>query len=218
MSFTQGPSITLAEGDSLQLGGYSKLHVKQAHEIGEWIGFETRNKYQVTDEQGNAVAFAAEQSKGFWGFIMRQFLGHWRTFELHFFNPARKKTMIARQPFRFLFQRLEVYDTAGRQLGAIQQRFAILTKRFDVQNSKGLVIMEVASPLFKIWTFPFMHQGKQVACIQKKWGGLLAETFTDKDTFHVDYSDPSLSNDERQLVLAASLFVDLRYFEKKAGN
>lgn len=202
----------------LKLGSYPKLLVKQVHELGEWFGFETRNKYQVVDEQGQLVAFAAEQNKGLLNFLVRQFLGHWRTFEFHVFNTAREKTWTARQPFRFFFQRLEIRDTEGRFIGALQQRFSFLTKRFDVQNESGKVIMEVASPIFKIWTFPFMFGGQQVACVQKKWSGILMEAFTDKDTFLVDFSNPELSEDDRKLVLSAALFIDLRYFENKAGH
>ena len=43
--------------------------------------------------------------------------------------------MTARHPFRLFFQRLEVFDEAGVFVGAIQQRFSILTKRFDVQDA-----------------------------------------------------------------------------------
>jgi hypothetical protein len=57
-----------------------------------------------------------------------------------------------------------------------------------------------------------------VATVEKKWSGLLTEAFTDKDNFAVKYDDPNLSNEERQLVLAAALFIDLQYFERKAND
>jgi uncharacterized protein YxjI len=199
----------------LLLAGHSKLTVKQSHELAEWIGFETRNKYRVLDEQERPVAYAAEQQKGILGFLLRQYLGHWRGFEIHFFTPERGKALVARQPFRFLFQRLEVSDAGGRPIGALQQRFSILKKRFDVQDPAGNVILKMSSPLLRIWTFPFLRAGKQVALIRKKWAGILAEALTDKDTFQVEY-DPALTEDERSLVLAASVFIDLRYFEHKA--
>lgn len=203
---------------SIQLNVHQNLLIKQVHEMGEWFGFETRNKYQIVDERNQPVAFAAEQQKGVFGFLVRQFLGHWRSFEFHVFNPARQKMLTARQPFRFFFQRLEVFDSSGSFVGAIQQRFSVLTKRFDVQNERGMTIMEVASPLLKLWTFPFMSNGRQVACIQKKWSGIFMEAFTDKDTFLVEFSDPAMSQQEREMVLAAALFIDLRYFENKANN
>ena len=47
--------------------------------------------------------------------------------------------------------------------------------------------MEVSSPFWRLWTFPFAARGAEVASVQKKWSGLLAEAFTDKDNFAVDF-------------------------------
>ncbi|MDZ4663072.1 MAG: phospholipid scramblase-related protein [Pseudomonadota bacterium] len=202
----------------IDLSDQKNLLVRQVHEVAEFFGFETRNKYEVLDQNQNLVAFAAEQQKGFWGWFMRQFLGHWRTFEIHFFDSSRKQFMTAYHPFRFYFQRLEISDANNSGLGVIQQRFSIFSKRFDVQNHRGQVILEVASPLWRIWTFDFFHNNRVVASIKKKWSGLFSEAFTDKDNFMIEFSDPSLSNEKKQLILAAAVFVDLKYFERKARS
>jgi len=201
---------------AVPLAQHQRLTVRQRHEMGELFGLETRNKYEVVSEGGAAVAYAAEQQKGFLGLLFRQTLGHWRTFDIQFFTADRAPFMTARHPFRFFFQRLEVFDHAGVFIGAIQQRFSIFSKRFDVQDAGGQVVMEVSSPFWRLWTFPFMARGAQVASVQKKWSGLLAEAFTDKDNFLVDFGDGSLDENGRRLVLAAALFIDLQYFEKKA--
>lgn len=200
------------------LTDFKQVFIQQRYEVGEFLGFETRNKYQVLDAKEVPIAFAAEQQKGFLGWVARQFLGHWRTFDIHFFNNARQEIMVAHHPFRLFFQRLEVSDMDGNHLGALQQRFSILTKRFDVQNAEGLTIMEVASPIWKIWAFPFMWEDKELARISKKWSGGFAELFTDKDNFMVEFNADDLTESERQLILAASVFIDLQYFETKSSN
>jgi hypothetical protein len=207
------PSQSLATLSSVQ-----ELYVRQSRELAELIGFETRNKYAITTSDKQPIAFAAEQNKGFFGFLARQFLGHWRTFDIQFFNNLREPILRASHPFRWFFQRLEVFDNNGRFLGALQQRFALLTKRFDVEGPDGRVLLEVKSGLFQLWTFPFFKNGEQCAVIEKKWSGILTEMFTDKDNFRVRYLSPTLSSDERVLVLASALFVDLQYFEKKARS
>lgn len=196
----------------------SKLFVKQTFELAEIFGFESRNKYRIFDEGGQDLAFAAEQQKGFLSFIARQFLGHWRTFELHFFNTQRQEFMIANHPFRWFFQRLELREINGRFIGAIQRRFSILTKRFDVQDIQGNTLMEISSPIWRIWTFPFIKQGREVARISKKWSGIGSEIFTDRDNFMVDYFDAKLTNDERALVLASAIYVDLMFFERRGSG
>ncbi len=202
----------------MDLRNHNRILVHQIFEAFELFGYETRNKYEILDENQKKIGFAAEQGKGFLSFLTRQFLGHWRTFELYFFDNDRKLFMTAIHPFRFYFERLEIKDKDGLLIGALQKRFSILTKKFDVEDPHGNVIMEMRSPLWKIWTFPFIKMGSEVARIEKKWSGLLAEVFTDKDRFLVSYDDPSFTEQEKLIVLAASVFIDIRYFEKNANN
>ena len=202
-----------------QLEAQSRLFVQQRFEIAEWLGFETRNKYAILDQQERQIGFAAEQGRGFLGLLMRQFLGHLRTFEILFYTADRQLFLRALHPFRFYFHRLEIADSVtGRNLGAMQRRFALLHKTFDVSNAQGQVILEVSSPLWKPWTFPFKRQGREVACIRKKWSGVFFEAMTDKDRFMIEYSEGGMKEDERRLILAAALFIDLLYFEVKARS
>ncbi len=199
----------LAESQSFQ--------IRQRFEIAEWFGFETRNKYDLLDEKGLVVGHAAEQQKGFWGFLWRQGLGHWRTFELHVWDALQVPAFQAHHPFRWFFQRLEVYTPQGDRIGAIQRRWALFSKHFDVEDSHGQVIFTVRSPWFRIWTFPFVGpDGQEAARVTKQWSGILNEAFTDGDRFKIEFKAPYLSDEYRKLVLAAGLYIDLLYFEAKA--
>jgi hypothetical protein len=153
---------------AVTLGHHRQLFVRQRFELGQMFPFETRNRYEVVNKGGAQVAFAAEQQKGFLAFLFRQSLGHWRTFDIRFFTPDRVPFMTARHRFRWLFRRLEVYDEAGAPVGAIQRRFSILAKRFDVQDASGNVIMEVSSPLWRLWSFRFTARRDEVVCVRKK--------------------------------------------------
>jgi hypothetical protein len=198
------------------VGSAGGLMIRQRKELAELFGFETRNKFSIETADGQAVGFCAEQQKGIIGFFFRQALGHWRRFELLFFNNDRQPVLRAVHPFRWWFQRLEVYDADGRLLGALQLRFALLSKRFDLEDGTGRILMTVNSPLWKLWTFPFIKAGQEAAVVRKKWSGLLKESFLDADNFFVEYTDKALPLPERKVVLAAAFFIDLQYFEKKA--
>ncbi len=50
--------------------------------------------------------------------------------------------------------------------------------------------MEVASSIWKLWTFPFIAGGAEVASVKKKWSGILSEAFTDRDKFQVEFPYP----------------------------
>jgi uncharacterized protein YxjI len=123
--------------------------------------------------------------------------------------------LVAQHPFRWYFTRIELKDPVGSSLGAIQKRFSILTKRFDVETPDGRTLFQVSSPIWKLWTFPFTRRGQEIARVSKKWSGILSEAFTDRDNFLVEFLDADLSESERQLVLASAIFIDLLYFEQK---
>lgn len=195
-----------------------RLHavmVTQKFEMGELFGFETRNKYAIRTESGEELGFAAEMAGGFPGFLFRQILGHMRKFEIRITDREGHPVIVARHPFRIFFQRLEVETGSGESLGAIQQRFGLLTKKFDFQDPRGQVLYTVRSGLFRIWSFPIKRGDRDVALISKKWSGALSEVFTDRDNFRVEFSDPSLGEKDRALILASALYVDLVYFETK---
>lgn len=210
-------SSSLAVTQAGVLVGREEIYVRQQRELAELFGFETRNKYELSDANRQPLGFAAEQQKGLLGALLRQTLGHWRTFDILFFNTARQPLMVAHHPFRLFFQRLEVTTSDGRVVGAIQQRFGFLSKRFDVLDANGNTLLEMRSGLLSFWTFPFFKNEAEVAAVEKKWSGGLTELFTDKDNFRVRLG-PGLSADERLLVLAAAIFVDLQYFEAKARS
>lgn len=201
-----------------QLSSLPNVFVKQVFELGEIFGFETRNKYRICDENGRDIGYAAEQQKGILSFLFRQALGHWRSFDIHFYNLDRQEVMIAHHPFRWYFQRLEVRSKEGKILGAIERRFAFFSKRFEVLDAVGNLQMTVSSPIWKIWTFPFEKNGREVARISKKWSGIGFEMFTDRDNFLVSFSDPSMNLEHRSLVLAAAIYVDLMFFESKGDG
>ncbi len=194
------------------------LVVRQRYEIAEFFGFETRNKYEVFGEDGQMLGYVAEQQKGILGFLLRQFIGHWRSFTLHFFDLQRGLSFVAHHPFRLLFQRLEIHDAQGRRLGALQQRFAILRRKFDVEDARGSVIMNMEAGVFHFWTFPIFKGAREVGSIKKRWSGGLTELFTDTDNFQIEFNDPSVGTEDKILLLAAAVFVDLNYFERKARS
>ena len=201
-----------------ELTSLKSLWIRQRKELAELIGFETRNKYSIDTDDNRQIAFAAEQRKGWIGMLTRQLLGHWRSFDILIFDNLKQPVVKAHHPFRFFFQRLIVTQADGTEIGHIQRRWSILTKKFDVLDPQEKVLMTVSSPVWRIWTFQFKRDGRDVAAIRKRWGGILKEAMTDADQFEVEFTDPSLSHAERILMLTAGVFVDLMYFEQKGGS
>lgn len=192
------------------------IAIRQRVELAELIGFETRNKYEILDESGRPIGYAAEQTRGLFGFIFRQIFGHWRRFNILIFNLDRQPLYRAKNQFRIWFTRVEVYNSSEQFLGAIQKRFSIFSKKFDIEDEQGQILMTVQSPFWRIWTFPVRANGVEKAVIRKKWSGALTEVLLDKDNFRVEFNDSALTQTERALLLCSALFVDLEYFETKS--
>jgi uncharacterized protein YxjI len=143
-------------------------------------------------------------------------MDHWRKFDIDFFDTNKALVLKAHHPFRFIFQCFKIVDANNQFVGRVEQRFGILSKKFDLVNPKGETLMTMNSPLFKFWTFPFTKNGEEVAVIKKKFGGILAEAFTDKDSFIIEFHRNDLCEKDKLIILATSIFIDLVYFEKKA--
>lgn len=194
------------------------LHVQQVFEGLELLGFETRNKYRILDDNQRPYAFAAEENTGFSGAILRHILGHWRSFKVILFDENRQATHELHFPFRWFFKTLIVKDSRGRKLGHLQQRFAIFRKKFDVFDAHGREIAKINSSWFRFWTFEFFNHNRKLGTIQKKWSGALGEFFTDKDNFIVSYADPNLDADAKIVMLSTCIMVDIIYFENNKGS
>lgn len=194
------------------------LQVKQVFEGLELIGIETRNKFRIHSEDEQNIAYAAEESSGFGGTIMRLIFKHWRPFRVIIFDKSRQPVYSLQFPFRWFFKTMFVSETTGRRIGHLQQRFAIFRKKFDVFDANGRLVANINSSFFRFWTFEFEDHGRVIGKIQKKWSGGMSEIFTDKDNFVVSFTDKNLSEDLRVLMLATCLLVDVVYFENNQGG
>lgn len=190
--------------------------IRQKRELRELLaGFEGRNKYSIETPDGQCLGYVAEEGAGFVGTLSRQFLGHWRAFDLTFLDKNKEIILRAHHPFRALLQRLAVSSAQGKALGLIQQKLRVLTRQFEVVDNTGRIILSMSSPVWRLWTFPFVKNGIEVAVVQKKWGGLVKESLMDADSFQVTFHSRELRTEERLLILAGAIFIDIQYFEKR---
>jgi hypothetical protein len=190
------------------------------HQIKEWgeilLGFESRNKFELKDEQGQVVGHAAEEAGGLGTKLLRNVLGRCRAATIHVYAPDGAESGRGQKPFRWYFHRMEIFD-GEQKIGAVQRKFSLLHRIFAIENRAGEEVMLVKSPLFRIWTFQLLFQDREVGAIRKKWGGLLKEMFTDADVFGVEVAS-HVPNDVRKLLLVTTFLVDFTCFENNQGR
>lgn len=194
--------------------------IRQRTEACELFGYEGANKYDVFDRAGQRILFAAERSGGFWDGVTRQLTGHGpRSFAIDVVDNYGRPILYLNHPPRWFLKRIEVMSGHGRLVGVFEQCFTIFDKKLVVNDAHGRTRFVMDSSIFTPWDFAFLRAGsnQRVAYIQKTWGGLGREIFTDADAFDLRFESPSLDADERALLLAATIFIDLAWFEENAN-
>jgi len=104
----------------------------------------------------------------------------------------------------------------GAPLGRIEQRFALLRRRFDLFTVDGSMVAEIVGPLFRPWTFEVRRPGvaEEIGRIEKRWSGLGRELFTDADSFALTLP-PDPTRLLGRLLLASAILIDFCYFERE---
>lgn len=193
-----------------RLSSISSLVVSQQKEWGEILtGFETKNRYAISDESGSRLYMAAEEAGSV---LLRWFLKALRPFSIAVVTEDGTMVLRVKRPFRFYFHRAEVVDSKGQSLGVIERRFSVLRRIYSVLDSSGEEIFQLYGPLLHPWTFQIRNDGVDYGKITKKWSGLLKEGFTDADNFGVMF--PAEWNVKlKALFLGAVFLIDFVHFE-----
>ncbi len=195
-----------------KLSAVSALVVSQKKEWGEIAtGFETKNRYTVSDGSGNQLYVAAEERGSM---LLRLFLKALRPFTVAVLTDDGQTVLRMTRPFRFYFHRAEIVDRQGRSLGVIERRFSIVRRIYAVSDMSGHEVFQLFGPILHPWTFEIRNGGVEYGKITKKWSGLLKEGFTDADNFGVTFA-AEWGVEVKALVLGAVFLIDFVHFENK---
>ena len=195
-----------------RLSSISSLVVTQQKEWGEILsGFETKNRYTISDNSGSRMYLAAEEAGSP---LLRWFLKALRPFTMAVLTEDGQVVLRVMRPFRFYFHRAEVVDSQGQSLGVIERRFSVLHSLYSVLDNSGQEVFQLFGPLLHPWTFQIRNNGVEYGKITKKWSGLLKEGMTDADNFGVMFPaewDVKL----KALFMGAVFLIDFVHFENK---
>jgi uncharacterized protein YxjI len=193
--------------------GASVVKVSQKKEWLEVLtDFESRNRFTIDFDGRDGVLLAAEESSGW----TRFFLGSMRPYTLVIQTREKKPVLRMHAPFRFIHREISVMEANDKLLGTVRKRFTFLHTRYDVFDTNGRAIFEIARGFVKAWTFTIRRDGRDVAVIAKRWSGLGREMFTDSDRFQLQFpeiTDPA----ERKILLGALFLFDFTHFEESGG-
>ena len=197
-----------------RLSSVEGLVISQKKEWGEILsGFETKNKYVISDSTGNELYRAAEENGSL---LARWFLKALRPFEISVRTHEDRVVLSAVRPFRFYFYRLDVFDAQGGLLGTVVRRFSLLRRIYSVFDVSGQEVFQIFGPILHPWTFEIREGDMIHGKITKKWSGFLKEGFTDADNFGITFP-PGWDVKLKALFLGTVFLIDFAHFEN-TGN
>ncbi len=190
----------------------TSLMIRQKKELVEIVtGFETKNRYSISTEDGRELYFAAEV-KG--NMFIRMWLKAWRPFEMHVYDNANQIALKLKSPFRFYFREISIYDAQDRLLGKVVRKFSILRRNYAIYDNSGREVFSLFGPILHPWTFNIIQDNREIGKITKKFSGLLTEMATDADNFGVTYPK-ELETQKKAILLGAVFLIDFVHFENR---
>jgi uncharacterized protein YxjI len=199
---------------------YPEVFIKQSKEWTEiFTGIETRNKYLVQDRNKNKIGWVVETGAGFIYHFKKFLLRSHRPLKVDFLDNEGKKLLHFHRDFYWFWSDLYVTDHEGHKLGSIHRRFAWFYKKYDIMNSNHSLIGKIESGFWKLWKFEVSdHREQIIGEINKKWGGMLKEIFTDTDSFLVQFKNSTITPEIKALIFATAISIDMDYFDNNSNS
>jgi len=120
---------------------------------------------------------------------------------------------------KLVLSRLDVaYDDAGdpgERLGSVERSFAVTETRYELKDNAGRLFARLVRPMTSLWQFRLeTADGAASGAVAKQWSGFASEFFTDADDYGVDFGTRMWTVEQRAVIVAAALSVDLDHFER----
>ncbi|XP_031567694.1 phospholipid scramblase 2-like [Actinia tenebrosa] len=201
-----------------------QLLIHQQVELLEaFTGFETNNKYEVKNNMGQQIYFAAEDTDC----CTRQCCGPGRPFDMKILDNYQREVIHLTRPLRCsscwfpcCLQEIEVQSPPGTIVGYCAQLWSICIPKFAIQNANRETVLLIEGPLcqcnlcgdveFQVLSADGQNQ---VGKVSKQWSGLAKEMFTDADNFGITFP-MDLDVKIKAVILGASFLIDFMFFEE----
>jgi uncharacterized protein YxjI len=202
------------------LQSHGELILRERWAVAESFGLEMANRYTIALPDGERLE-VAERQGGFWTSVGRQLGGHTcNAFVVDVFDARGRVVLTLHHPARYLQQEVTVRTGSGRLLGTINQGLTLFQKKLSTTNAQGRTVFTMEAGMFS-WEMPVLAAGvgprSLAAQISRAWDGAGRVLLSDAGTYRVRFAS-WLDADARAMIVATALFVDLVFFERRAGR
>lgn len=187
-------------------------------------GYETENKFEIKNSQGQVIYDAREYSNC----CLRKICGSGRPFHVQIFDSSGNEVIHLHKPFSgrnfnfccccclWCFESIKVYSPPDNLVGVVAQQWGLLRPIFTIRNVHDEKTLKIKGPCFLCCQSVFnvtSADGIAVGKITKKWGGIFKEMVTDADDFYITFAI-DLDVNTKALILGACFLIDIMYFER----
>ncbi|TPX57378.1 hypothetical protein PhCBS80983_g03849 [Powellomyces hirtus] len=219
----KGAVLTKQSGAYEVLAHPALVVQRQIEMLNVFLGYEQGNKYSIKTGSGEDVGFIAEEVTSFAGTISRQLLRTRRPFKADILDKNGKVILKIDRPLKwFLNSSISIRDEHDIVIGEVKQVWHLWRRKYDLfwqQKQIGYI-----DTPFLAWNFEVADEdGKVIAAINRDFGGFAREIFTDTGSYAIHMDDVeraarSLSLDDRALLLACAVNIDIDYFSRHSSH
>ncbi|KAJ3005509.1 hypothetical protein HKX48_000640, partial [Thoreauomyces humboldtii] len=222
-------TLTVASGAHSVLAHPALVVTRQVEMMNVLLGYEQGNKYAVKNSAGEDVGFIAEEEQSFSGAISRQLLRTRRPFKADILDRHGNVVLKIDRPLKwFLNSQMFIRDPNGVLIGEVKQVWHLWRRKYDIFWKQQQIAFIDAG--FWAWDFHIQNEdGELLSAVNRNFVGFAREIFTDTGAYAIHYDDvatempgavPSkaLSLDERAVLLAQAISVDIDYFSRHSNH
>jgi uncharacterized protein YxjI len=164
-----------------------------------------------------------QRQEGAAALLARMFLTPFVTQRFSFKDPRENPMLILDRRFeKLVLSRLDVAlddgGEPGARLGSVERNLRVVETRYELKDGRGAVFARLVRPMTSLWQFRLeTASGQPSGAVAKEWSGFGSEFFTDADDYGVDFGAWPWTVEQRAVITAAALAIDLDHFERGQG-
>jgi uncharacterized protein YxjI len=201
------------------LGQRSLVIGRQMEMMNLFLGFEQASKFVIQDTNGNQIGYLAEEDGGIAKAVQRQILRTHRPFSATVFDKDGSIVLKIQRAFSIINSRITIENSDGEVIGEVHQVWHPWKRRYALFIDK--VQFAKVDGGFLSWDFDVVDEDLSlIGNVSRNFGGFGREIFTDTGTYVLRMDDVeggasrSLSLDERAVVVALAVTIDVDYFSR----
>lgn len=199
------------------------------------FNFETRNRYILSDTNGNSLGYLLERERSLGQMMIRQMTRLHRPFIVDLFDNQNNYLFKFQRGFSIVNSRVNVWNEIGQKddylVGGSIQKWHPWRRKYELfsrsqRNDRDLEQFGYIDAPILSYEFPVMNEkGHTVGGVDRHWGGLGQEMFTDIGTYVINFqnsettrNDQVLNLNQRAVLLSNAISIDFDYFSRHSRD